>query len=265
MTQHCGVLDLCWVCASLDPTYSLAATSTTAGYSNRTVAPSRRALTPMVSPSTEASIIARSPARSLLGVGHGHQALQLGGHRVAAQPWLGQACIAEQGQVPRQRPKLHRGGVAVALHPVEGRRLGRIIRADGIAQHDAPAGAAHADHLGEGGLRRLEVMEGVAAADDVEGVLREGQRIGIARVPRHVRESPLRRQPPRLGEHGLGGIQPCGAAHMGRKRAYHRARPARHVEGSSSGRGRAALTRISSAAWLCSAGEAANCSAWRVN
>jgi len=42
------------------------ATNTAAGYSKRTVPFSRRAPTPMVSPSTPASIIARKPARSSL-------------------------------------------------------------------------------------------------------------------------------------------------------------------------------------------------------
>jgi len=42
------------------------ATSTAAGYSKRTVPSSRRAPTPMVSPSTPASIIARKPVRSSL-------------------------------------------------------------------------------------------------------------------------------------------------------------------------------------------------------
>src|SRR5262245_16330311 len=44
----------------------LTAISTTAGYSKRTVPSSRRAPTPIVSPSTAASSIARKPARSSL-------------------------------------------------------------------------------------------------------------------------------------------------------------------------------------------------------
>ncbi len=80
------------------------------------------------------------------------------------------------------------------LHGVEGRGLGRIVGGQRVAHDDAPAGPAHADHLGQGPGRLLQVMERVAAADDVEGAVR--RRAAHRRRPGAIRRcrAPWRRR-----------------------------------------------------------------------
>ena len=132
------------------------ATSTTAGYSNRTVSPSRRALTPMASPPRKH----RSSPAGRRGPRPRGRTWQPGGRAPPASGRNSTAARAAQrrGTAPSAKPadKLHRGGVAVALHPVERCGLGGVVRGHRVVQHDAAAGAAYPHHLGEGRLRRLQ-------------------------------------------------------------------------------------------------------------
>ena len=165
-----------------------------------------------------------------------------------------------------ERTELDRGGVAVPLHGVEGGGLGRIVGRHRIAQHDAAAGAADPDHLGEGARRLLQVMEGEAAADDVER--RRPQRAARRRRPgARPRSRPSRRlracAPRPAWPRWRRGPRP--GAHAARRRRRRSPARRRHRGRRRPARGAAASTSRSSAAWLCSAGRAANCSAWRVN
>ncbi len=116
------------------------------------------------------------------------------------------------------------------LHGVERGGLGRIVGGKSIAQHDAPAGTAHPHHLGQRACRLQQVMERVAAADDVERALAEGQRVDVAPVPGDVAEPRPRRQLARLLQHRLRGVEPLRPAHPPGEGRNHRARPAGDVE-----------------------------------
>ena len=135
----------------------------------------------------------------------------------------------ETGQII-QRAEFHRGRIAKQLHPVEGIGLGRIAGHHAIAQHHAPAAAAHPHHLGEGIGRALQMMKGKAATHNVKTAIGERQRIDIALMPGDVGNLAFARDPARLIQHRRGGVDPRGMGDARSKRHHHRARPTGDIE-----------------------------------
>ena len=119
-------------------------------------------------------------------------------------------------------------GIAQPLHLVERRRL-RRLRGD-VADHDAAARGADASHLGDGCAGPFEVMQREARDDDVEGPVRERQRVGVAGDELDVAQAERRRARARPLEHGVDEVEPDRRSRRGGERAGHDARAAGDVE-----------------------------------
>jgi hypothetical protein len=95
---------------------------------------------------------------------------------------------------------------------------------------DAPAWPRHTHHLGKRARWLLQVMEGETAADDVERLVGEGQRIDVALVPVDVAQAGLGSGLPRLLQHRRRGIEAHGTGDAAGEGPHHRARPAGDIE-----------------------------------
>ena len=124
----------------------------------------------------------------------------------------------------------HVGGVAQELDRVQEGVLGGVRGSDGVDQEQASAGPENARGLANRRLGARVVVGGQPRGHDVEGAVREGQLRRVALPEADVREAPLLRHAPALGEHLGGEVERLDLGPARREGQRRVARPAPEIE-----------------------------------